>query len=126
MIYLGLSFIVLVLASWTRSQVSNISSSWLQSFLGLLLKLIFFSISLFNIELVEDSISWIFSFFFIRLSQSHIWDHRLNVLTRVDLFFIPFFRLNIFSFTLQCLVVWDLNFVVLYSLLTTRLSQPHD
>jgi hypothetical protein len=65
--------------------------------LGSFLKLIFFSISSFDIKLVRN---WTLWFFTIGWSWSHDLDHRFEMLTRIEinLFYILLFN----DFTFQC------------------------
>jgi hypothetical protein len=88
----GCPFILFVFQIWS-------SLFWFLFFfaLGSFLKLIFFSISSFDIKLVRN---WTLWFFTIGWSWSHDLDHRFEMLTRIEinLFYILLFN----DFTFQC------------------------
>jgi hypothetical protein len=93
---------------------------WLLFFLLLFfysfLKLIFFSISFFDIGLVRNYDSWFF--------YGLIMGHRFERLISLTLgFFTLFFS---FNFIFQHCVYWKLDFMIFFAFFSIGLSQSHD
>jgi len=84
----------------------------------------FFLISFIIIEFVRNWYSLFFYFFFIELFQYHASGHRFSRFTRFDsyLYFFHYFYIWIFNIRL----VWELSFVIVFSLFSTELSQSND